>query len=223
MKSIDPSGPVSGTVRLPGSKSITNRALVVAALAPGTSRLTGALRADDSEAMIDSLTRLGVPVFWDGDDLVVGGSNGLADIGQATIDVRGSGTTARFLTAATTIGSGTVLVDGNRRMRQRPIGDLVRALGELGAAVEVLGEADRPPVRVTGPALAGGAAVLDASRSSQFASAVLLVAPYADRDVVLELSGPVVSRPYIDQTIQVMTAFGARAGWDGESTLIVET
>lgn len=223
MKSINPSGPVSGTVRLPGSKSITNRALVVAALASGTTRLTGALLADDTEAMVDSLNRLGVPVSWDGTELVVEGSGGSPGSGEAALDVRGSGTTARFLTAAVTIRDGTVAIDGNRRMRQRPIGDLVRTLGELGAAVETLGERDRPPLRVTGRSLAGGAAVLDASRSSQFASAVLLVAPYADRDVVLQLEGPVVSRPYIDQTLQVMTAFGARAGWDGDRKLIVET
>jgi 3-phosphoshikimate 1-carboxyvinyltransferase len=221
MKPISPSGPVAGTVRLPGSKSITNRALVVAAFASGTSRLEGALRADDTDAMIDSLSRLGVSVRWEGDDLVVVGSGGSLGSGDAEIDVRGSGTTARFLTAAATVRAGTVVVDGNRRMRQRPIGGLVKALGELGAAVEVLGDQDRPPVRVHGPALAGGAAILDASTSSQFASAVLMVAPYAAGDTVLELREPIVSRPYIDQTLEVMRAFGASAGWDGPTTLVV--
>lgn len=221
MKRIPPSGPVAGTVRLPGSKSITNRALVVAALASGTSRLEGALRADDTDAMVDSLSRLGVSVRWEGDDLVIAGSGGSLGSGDTEIDVRGSGTTARFLTAASTVRAGTVVVDGNRRMRQRPIGDLVKALGELGAAVEVLGEEDRPPVRVHGPALAGGAAILDASTSSQFASAVLMVAPYAAGETVLELQDPIVSRPYIDQTLEVMQAFGAEAGWDGPTTLVV--
>jgi 3-phosphoshikimate 1-carboxyvinyltransferase len=221
MKRITPSGPVEGTVRLPGSKSITNRALVVAALGSGTSRLLGALRSDDTDAMVDSLIRLGVSVAWEGDDLVVVGSAGTLGGGAAEIDVRGSGTTARFLTAATTIRAGTVTIDGNRRMRQRPIGDLVRTLGELGAAVEVLGSEDRPPLRVHGPALAGGAAVLDASQSSQFASAVLMVAPYADAGVVLELQEPIVSRPYIDQTLAVMEAFGVAAAWDGPTTLVV--
>ncbi|NNF87653.1 MAG: 3-phosphoshikimate 1-carboxyvinyltransferase [Acidimicrobiia bacterium] len=221
MKRISPSGPVAGTVRLPGSKSITNRALLVAALASGESRLVGALRSDDTEAMIDSLSRLGVAVTWDGYDLIVAGSDGSLGGGDTEIDVRGSGTTARFLTAACTVRDGTVVVDGNRRMRQRPIGDLVRALGELGAAVEVLGEEDRPPVRVHGPALTGGAAILDASRSSQFASAVLMVAPCADGDTVLELREPIVSRPYIDQTLEVMRAFGAEAAWDGPTTLTV--
>ncbi len=223
MKRIIPSGPVAGTVRLPGSKSITNRALVVAALASGTSRLQGALRADDTDAMVESLEGLGIVLSWAGDDLTVEGSGGSFGTGDVEIDVRGSGTTARFLTAAATVHTGTVVVDGNRRMRSRPIGDLVRTLGQLGAAVEVLGDEDRPPVRVHGSSLAGGAALLDASRSSQFASAVLLVAPYAAGDVVLELQEPIVSRPYIDQTLDVMRAFGAEAGWDGPTTLVVST
>ena len=221
MKQIPPSGPVAGTVRLPGSKSITNRALVVAALADGSSRLEGALRADDTEAMVDSLDRLGVRVIWDGPDLVVTGSAGRLGGGDATLDARGSGTTARFLTAAVTVRAGSVTVDGNRRMRQRPIGDLTRALGQLGAAVEVLGADDAPPVRIAGPSLAGGPAILDASRSSQFVSAILMIAPYADREVILQLGEPIVSRPYIDQTLQVMHAFGAEAGWDGPTTLVV--
>ncbi len=223
MKRIHPSGPIAGTVRLPGSKSITNRALVIAALASGTSRLHGALRADDTKAMIDSLNRLGVAVYWDEGDLVVEGSDGRLGTGDVGIDVGGSGTTARFLTAAVTVRSGQVVIDGNRRMQQRPIGDLVRVLGQLGAAIEVLGEADRPPVKVHGPALSGGVAMLDASRSSQYASALLMVAPYADTDIILELQEPVVSRPYIDQTIEVMETFGAQAAWDGPTTLTITT
>ena len=223
MKRIHPSGPISGTVRLPGSKSITNRALVIAALASGTSRLIGALRADDTDAMIDSLNRLGVVVRWDGDDLLVDGSDGTLGAGDVEIDVRGSGTTARFLTAAATLRAGQTVIDGNRRMRQRPIGDLVKALSQLGAAVEVLGADDHPPLTVHGPALEGGAAILDASRSSQFASALLMAAPYAAGGVVLELQGPVVSRPYVDQTLEVMAAFGVTAEWDGPSTLSVSS
>jgi 3-phosphoshikimate 1-carboxyvinyltransferase len=229
MKQIRPSGPVDGTIRLPGSKSITNRALVVAALASGSSRLQGALLADDTGAMVDSLQRLGINVAWDGSDLLITGSagalggDGTPGGGDAMLDARGSGTTARFLTAAATLRAGTITIDGNRRMRQRPIGDLTRALGELGGAVEVLGGGDAPPVRITGPSLAGGPAVLDATRSSQFVSAILMAAPYADQEVVLQLREPIVSRPYIEQTLQVMRDFGVEAGWDGPSTLVVPT
>lgn len=222
MKHIHLSGPVSGTVRLPGSKSITNRALVTAALASGPSRLRGALRADDTDAMVDSLQRLGVSVSWEGGDIVVAGTGGTLGRGDVELDVRGSGTTARFLTAAATLRDGAVVLDGSNQLRRRPMGDLVRALGELGAAVEALGDDDRPPLRVHGPSLAGGPVMLDASRSSQYASAILMVAPLAAREVVLELRQPIVSRPYIDQTIQVMAAFGARAAWDGPTTLVIE-
>lgn len=221
MKHIIPSGPISASVRLPGSKSITNRALVIAALAQGTSRLRGALDADDTQAMVQSLRTLGVDVQWEGSDLVVIGSEGSLGTGDATIDARGSGTTARFLTAAAALRSGTTIIDGNRRLRQRPMQDLVTALGRLGAAVESLGSGDRLPLRVHGPALAGGATVVDAGRSSQFVSALLMAAACAETDVILELTGPVVSRPYIDQTLQVMAAFGSGVGWDGPSTLVV--
>ncbi|MBT8202467.1 MAG: 3-phosphoshikimate 1-carboxyvinyltransferase [Acidimicrobiia bacterium] len=221
MKHITPSGPISASVRLPGSKSITNRALVVAALADGISRLRGALDADDTRAMVESLQGMGVDVRWEQTDLVVVGAGGSPGHGDVTIDARGSGTTARFLAAAAALRAGTTTIDGNRRLRERPMGDLVRALGGLGAAVEALGEDDRLPLRIHGPALEGGATVVDAGRSSQFVSALLMAAACAESDVILELTGPVVSRPYIDQTLQVMAAFGSGAGWDGPSTLIV--
>ncbi|MEE9534506.1 MAG: hypothetical protein V3W06_08795 [Acidimicrobiia bacterium] len=126
-------------MRLPGSKSITNRALVAAALAEGTSRLVGPLRADDTEAMVDALQRLCVSVGWRDDDLEIEGASGRFPAEEAVIDARGSGTTARFLTAAATLASGTITIDGNSRLRRRPVGDLARALNLLGAAVEVAG------------------------------------------------------------------------------------
>ena len=221
MRSITPSGPIASDVRLPGSKSITNRALVAAALAQGKSRLMGPLRADDTEAMVDSLQRLGVSVGWQGDDLEIEGASGQFPAEEAVVDARGSGTTARFLTAAATLSSGTVTISGNRRLRQRPVGELARALNSLGAAVEVNGDNESFPVAVHGPALGGGAAIIEAGRSSQFVSAVLLAAPYAETDTVLELTGAIVSRPYIEQTLEVMRAFGATVGWEGPTTVAV--
>ncbi len=221
MRPITPSGPIASDVRLPGSKSITNRALVAAALAEGTSRLVGPLRADDTEAMVDALQRLGVSVGWRDDDLEIEGALGRFPAEEAVIDARGSGTTARFLTAAATLASGTITIDGNSRLRRRPVGDLARALNLLGAAVEVAGHEDSFPVAVHGPALSGGAATLEAGRSSQFASAILLTAPCAETDTILELTGSVISKPYIDQTIEVMRAFGATVEWEGPTTLAV--
>ncbi len=220
---IIPSGPVDSHVQLPGSKSITNRALVAASLAEGTSRLLGPLRADDSEAMVDSLQRLGVSVGWRGEDLEIEGVAGRFPVEEASLDARGSGTTGRFLTAAGTLASGTVTISGSARLRQRPVGGLVQALNSLGAAVEVSGDEGSFPVTVHGPALDGGGTIVDSSISSQFVSAILLAAPCAREDTILELTGQVISRPYIDQTLEVMRAFGAEADWDGPTTLTVSS
>jgi 3-phosphoshikimate 1-carboxyvinyltransferase len=220
---IPPRGPLDATVRVPGSKSITNRAAVCAALAAGESALEGALDSDDSEAMRVALGALGVPVAVDGDVWRVSGRDGRLAAPAAPLDARASGTTARFLTAAATLADGPVVIDGAPRMRERPIDDLADALRALGAKVELLGRGGCPPLRVAGGGLAGGRAAIDARRSSQFVTAVLLAAPYARADVVLEpVAGVVVSRPYVDLTLQVMGAFGAEAGWqDGGRALRV--
>jgi 3-phosphoshikimate 1-carboxyvinyltransferase len=132
----------------------------------------------------------------------------------APVHAGNSGTTARFLTAAATLADGPVVIDGDARMRERPIEDLVVALRALGAQVEVQGRGGCPPVRVAGGGLPGGPAEIDARRSSQYVSAVLLAAPYARRDVTLSLAGGVlVSRPYVDLTLQLMREFGADADW----------
>ena len=207
---IRPKGPVDGTIRLPGSKSITNRALLCATLAGGTSTLTGALRAEDTQVMIECLQCLGGSFSVEEDSIRVVGTGGRLRASKGRIDAGASGTTARFLTAAVTLADGPSVVDGTPRMRRRPIGELVAALRALGADVEAAGAGEYPPVRVGGGGLPGGHAVIDARRSSQFVSAVALAAPYADRDVSLDfLDGVLVSRPYVESTAAVMNAFGA--------------
>jgi len=218
---IHPSGPVVGNVRVPGSKSLTNRALVCAALAAGDSRLRGALTSEDTQVMQKALSQLGVTIAGGGESLRVSGRGGsLGSPGEA-LDARASGTTARFLTAAATLAAGPVVIDGSPRMRERPIDDLVTTLRALGADLEILGQHGCPPVRVTGGGLRGGHASIRTDRSSQFVSAVLLAAPCARESVTLVPAGPVVSRPYIDLTLQVMTHFGAQAGWREAGTLWV--
>ena len=219
---IRPSGPVAGSIRVPGSKSLTNRALVCAALADGASELEDALESEDTEVMQKALCELGVRIETAGDRLRVQGVSGRLGRPAATLDARASGTTARFLTAAATLAAGPVTIDGTARMRERPIDDLAAALRELGAEIEVLGKAGCPPVRVAGGGLRGGHARIKTDRSSQFVSALLLAAPCAREAVTLEPAGPVVSRPYIDLTLQVMAAFGARAGWRDTGTLWAE-
>jgi len=212
---IRPRGSLAATLRVPGSKSITNRAAVCAALACGESQLLGALESDDTEAMREALRALGIAIEVNGTTWHVGGAEGRVRApDRGALDARASGTTARFLTAVAALSQGAVVVDGCARMRERPIEELVHTLQALGASIEILGAGGCPPVRVAGGGLRGGRVRIEAQRSSQFVSAALLVAPYARHDVVIEpTAGVVVSRPYVDLTLQVMRAFGAECGW----------
>jgi 3-phosphoshikimate 1-carboxyvinyltransferase len=222
---IEPRGPLDVTVRVPGSKSITNRALIAAALATGETHLTGALDSEDTRVMRGALTALGVDVDSRHEPWIVTGRGGQLLSPPAPLYTANSGTSARFLTAACTLADGPVVVDGSPRMRERPIADLVDALVALGARARVEGQHGCPPVRLEGGGLAGGEIEIDARRSSQFVSAAMLAAPYAQYDVSLRfVDDVIVSRPYVDLTIDVMNAFGAEAAWldqPGRQTLSV--
>jgi len=226
---VRPSGPIDASLRVPGSKSITNRALPLAFLAEGASELTGALRSDDTEVMCNALRALGSDVQVDGTTFHVAGQGPGFPPASTPLYIQNSGTSARFLTAMLTLGAGPVVLDGNERMRERPISHLRDALEGLGARLEILGRAECPPVRVTGGGLPGGSVYMDASASSQYVSAVLMVAPYAREDVEIHFLGKIVSRPYIDLTLQVMADFGVSAHWGGgegdagADSLIVKT
>ncbi|HVO44510.1 MAG TPA: 3-phosphoshikimate 1-carboxyvinyltransferase [Aggregatilineales bacterium] len=202
------SHPVDAEIRVPGSKSITNRALLLTALADGTSTLENALFSEDSHWFIDCLRRMGIDVEADEASAVitVHGRGGEFPAKTADCFVGNSGTTARFMTAAATLGHGDYRFDGIARMRERPIGNLLAALRGLGATITA--EGDRFPLTVHAAGLPGGTTKIDASDSSQFLSALLQVAPYADRDVTIEAVGAVVSRPYIDITLAMMAQFG---------------
>ncbi|MDH5306673.1 MAG: 3-phosphoshikimate 1-carboxyvinyltransferase [Myxococcales bacterium] len=222
--SIEPRGPLDARVQVPGSKSITNRALVAAALAQGESTLHGGLTSDDTRVMIESLRALGCSVQIDGEAWNVPGRGGRLRAPARPLDTGNSGTTARFLTAAAALADGPVVIDGNARMRERPIDDLVDALAGLGVHCEILGRNGCPPVRVPGGGLPGGRATIDARRSSQYVSAVLLAAPFARRDVTLALAGgALVSRPYVELTLKVMEDFGAHTEWRDPAQLRVFT
>lgn len=217
MFAVNPLGrPVSGVIRPPGSKSHTNRALLLAALArPAVSRLEGSLDAGDTRVMRAALRSLGALIDDNDDPWLVLGTGGDLTPPVGPIDAGASGTTARFVTAAAALAPGEVVIDGTDRMRQRPIGPLVDGLNALG--VEATSDAGYPPVRVRGGSLRGGRVGVDASISSQFVSALLMVAPLAAAPVELDLMGPVVSRPYIDETIRMMRLFGADVTVDGDT------
>ena len=207
---IHPSGPVSGSIRPPGSKSITNRALVCAALAEGESILSGALDSEDTRVMIQALKELGLAIDHDlaARTIRVAGCGGRPPASQADLYLANSGTSIRFLTAMVTLGHGAFRLDGTPRMRQRPIRDLLDALGQLGADAASESGNGCPPVVVRAAGLPGGRATVAGSISSQFLSGLLMAAPCASRPVELAVSGELVSKPYVEMTLAVMSAFG---------------
>ena len=216
-------GAARATVRPPGSKSITNRALVCAALARGRSTLTGALVSEDVEVMLASLKELGVAIeaFDDGTTLIVDGCDGAWPARKAELFVANSGTTMRFLTAAAALGHGRFRLDGVPRMRQRPIGDLVAALRSLGVEARCEGANDCPPVTIHAAGLAGGSVEIAGDISSQFLSGLMLVAPYARQDMDILLAGKLVSVPYVAMTQQLMEAFGGKVTKPGPSNAVL--
>jgi len=207
---MEPGGPIVASIRPPGSKSITNRALVCAALAEGTSVLEGVLESEDTQVMMEAMSQLGLQVRWDRSScrVEIDGCAGNWPARQAELFVANSGTTMRFLTAMLATGEGRFRLDGTERMRARPIQDLLDALHALGGNARSESNNQCPPVRIAAQQLAGGTARIRGDISSQFLSGLLMSAPYARCPVTLEVDGPLVSKPYVKMTLGVMSAFG---------------
>jgi len=213
-------GPLTGAIRPPGSKSITNRALVCAALARGTSRLTGVLDSQDTRVMASALATLGchVAVDWPAGTAVVAGTGGTIPSAAATLDCAASGTTMRFLAAICGLGHGTYRLDGTHRMRQRPIGDLLAALRDLGVDAVAESPGGCPPVTIRANGIAGGDASVRGDTSSQFASGLAMAAACSRSGLRLRFEGRLVSLPYLDMTRRVMASFGGRCEVVDETT-----
>jgi 3-phosphoshikimate 1-carboxyvinyltransferase len=211
--------PPCAAVRPPGSKSITNRALVLAALHNrGPCVLRGALHSEDTEVMADGLNRLGIPVRPDWPSVRVERPAGERVIPAAAADlyVANSGTTMRFLTAAVAAGEGRYRLDGNPRMRERPIADLLTGLCQLGVRVGSERHNGCPPVVVEAHGIAGGTVTVKGDVSSQFLSALLLAAPAARGEVTLRVEGELVSQPYVAMTVAMMRQWGLAVHSSGE-------
>jgi 3-phosphoshikimate 1-carboxyvinyltransferase len=212
--------PLDAVVTVPGSKSIANRAVVCAALADGDSHLRALPGGDDTVAMVDCVRRLGVGVTVDGDSADVTGTGGSIDAAGVTLDAGLAGTTSRFVTAVAALSSGPVTIDGAPPLRRRPMGPLHRALADLGAEV-VAGEGEgRLPVTVRGP-LHGGDVALPGDVSSQFLTALMLVAPLLDGGLRVRLTTPLVSVPYVRLTAWVMAVFGVGAVTVDDGSIVV--
>ncbi len=202
--------PPDVTVAVPGSKSLTNRALVAAGLARGTSTLSGVLDADDTRAMVDGLRTLGMEVDWrDATTCSVTGVGGTPPVAAPHLDVRLSGTTARFLAPVLALVPGPSVLDGAAPFRRRPMGPSIAALRALGCTVTEQGEPGHLPVTVTGGPVAGGAVEVAGDASSQFLSGLLLAAPAFPAGLTIHLTTDLVSEPYVDMTAEVLARFGA--------------
>ncbi|MBL8089344.1 MAG: 3-phosphoshikimate 1-carboxyvinyltransferase [Anaerolineales bacterium] len=225
MRIIPINHPLNATVRVPGSKSITNRALLIASLANGTTKLKNALFSDDSKYFAQALQMLGFDVQLNesSQEMTVTGLGGKIPSNKAELFIGNAGTAARFLSAFLTLGNGEYVLDGDARMRERPIGDLVDSLTQLGATITTID--DRPqtvkesavsrqpseislPIKIIANQLRGGKTQIAGDISSQFLSALLMIAPYAKSPIEIELITELNSKPYVDMTIEVMKEFG---------------
>ncbi|GJQ51217.1 MAG: 3-phosphoshikimate 1-carboxyvinyltransferase [Anaerolineaceae bacterium] len=222
------SHPLNAAVRVPGSKSLTNRALLIAALASGKTKLTNALFSDDSKYFAQALQELGFDVQLDdtNSEMTVTGLGGRIPAARAELFIGNAGTAARFLSAFLTLGHGEYVLNGEPRMRERPIGDLVDALGQLGCDIQPLqkvesGQQVCPPVRISASGLKGGKTKIAGDISSQFLSALLMVAPYAQTPIEIELTTELNSKPYVDMTIAIMQDFGVEVQRDGYKAFTV--
>ncbi|ELR67490.1 5-Enolpyruvylshikimate-3-phosphate synthase [Photobacterium marinum] len=208
---LQPINQINGEVNLPGSKSVSNRALLLAALAQGTTRLTNLLDSDDIRHMLNALKQLGVNYQLSDDKTVceVEGLGAAFHPSQALeLFLGNAGTAMRPLAAALCLGSGEFVLTGEPRMKERPIGHLVEALRTAGADITYLEQDNYPPLKINGTGLQGGQVEIDGSISSQFLTAFLMSAPMAKSDTVIRIKGDLVSKPYIDITLQIMSQFG---------------
>ncbi|MCK6485256.1 MAG: 3-phosphoshikimate 1-carboxyvinyltransferase [Phycisphaerae bacterium] len=228
-------GPLNARIHLPGSKSIAQRALLLAALADGRSTLHNLSDADDARRMIDCLQRLGVAMPpWPGSEstqslpddfapprsLTLSGCSGHWRADEADLHAGESGAVARFIAAAACLGTGRYRVDGLPGLRARPMQGLTDALAELGAMIGFDDAPGRLPLTIMAHGLRGGLVVLSAPDSSQFVSALLMVAPFARQDVFIAVEGPLRSRPYVDMTLRLMDSFGVSAVVDANRFIV---
>jgi len=207
---IIPAVSLASRHQVPGSKSYTNRALTIAAMAQGASTLQGALLSDDTFVARQALGQLGLQVEQDGTTFEVRGQHGEFSVPEKPLYLGNSGTATRFFTAMLTLPGFSVTLTGNPRMQERPIGDLLDALNQLGASVKSVRGNNCPPVQIDAQRLRGGTATISGAISSQFLSALLMAAPYAQTDVTLQVRDQLVSKPYVDLTLDIMGQFGVQ-------------
>ena len=220
---LQPSASARGLVHLPGSKSISNRTLLLAALASGTTEIRGLLHSDDTERMLEALTTLGVSIEKTGDtDYRLVGTGGHFPVLEADLFLGNAGTAFRPLTAALALNGGTYRLHGVPRMHERPIGDLVDALRQVGADITYLGEEGFPPLLIKPARIAADEAIrIRGDVSSQFLTALLMALPMTGRQTSIQLVSELISKPYIEITRKLMAQFGVQVSAEGEDRFTV--
>lgn len=207
---LSPIQKISGSVVLPGSKSLSNRILLLSMLAEGKTEIQNLLDSDDVRRMVEGLETLGIQLEENRAEnlITVSGTSGIIPVKETTLMLGNAGTAIRPLTAAMTLGHGRFVLDGVQRMRERPIIDLINGLSQLGANLRCINGTDCPPVEVIAEGLPGGITRLSGAISSQYLTAILLAAPYADKEVQIEITDKLVSVPYVEMTLRLMQSFG---------------
>jgi len=207
---LSPIQKISGSVVLPGSKSLSNRILLLSMLAEGKTEIQNLLDSDDVRRMVEALETLGIQLEENRAEnlITVSGTSGIIPVKEATLMLGNAGTAIRPLTAAMTLGHGRFVLDGVQRMRERPLIDLINGLSQLGANLRCINGTDCPPVEVIADGLPGGITRLSGAISSQYLTAILLAAPYADKEVQIEITDKLVSVPYVEMTLRLMQSFG---------------
>jgi 3-phosphoshikimate 1-carboxyvinyltransferase len=224
---LNPIAKVDGEINLPGSKSLSNRALLLAALAKGTTTLSNLLDSDDIRHMLNALKKLGVKYQLSTDKKCcvvegLGRAFNTAEQGVLELFLGNAGTAMRPLCAALCLGQGEYLLTGEARMFERPIGSLVDALKQAGANITYLKDENYPPLKIKGTGLQGGKIQIDGSVSSQFLTAFLMSAPMATQETTIEIVGELVSKPYIKITLQIMQDFGVEVENDNYQRFVIK-
>jgi 3-phosphoshikimate 1-carboxyvinyltransferase len=215
------SGAIDGDIRIPGSKSLSNRAILIAALASGVSVLEGVLESVDTHFMIEAWKKLGISIGQKENCLEIRGASGSFQKFSDPIYIENAGTAARFLTAVLNLGRGRYILTGNARMQERPIKDLLQALNALGCTAVDINKTGCPPVEIKAQGIRGGKISIPGDKSSQYISAVMLAAPYAKNDTLIKLSENQVSKTYLKMTQKIMQQFGVICDWSDPKVISI--
>ncbi len=215
MIEIETVSKIDATIEVPGSKSLTQRALIAAALANGVSTLYGPLESDDTKYSAGALNQMGI-VIDQAQHWLVHGKSGLIEPTAKHIYLGNNGTATRFLTSVVSLGNSPYIIDGDTRMYERPIGPLISALRGWGVNIESTKGTECPPLKIDAHGIKGGETILPEGKSSQYLSSLLLVAPYASSPATLRVEGEVLSKPYVAMTLAVMADFGIEVDCDND-------